>query len=180
MRDIYLFLSALVLTTMTPKSSDEVRADVMRRYNKNPGEWRVWAGLDEDKNFTTIFINKGRMWVVKDFPINPVKSIGVGSKMKADENLEVESPHTFGLRPLNPNQVEDLVNGRFGSVGELLSGKPISEDEIADQPFIQGPVYMPNQPIKFSTKQLELDAKMRADLQKLIGKKYPEFFKSYR
>lgn len=152
----------------------------MRRYNRDPSGWRVWAGVDEDKNLTTVFIHKGRMWVVKDFPVNPAKMIGVGGKTTSDESLNPEMPYSFGFRPLAEEHIRGLMTGDTNALFDVLGENPQAEEDIKDQPVIHGPFHTPNAPITFSDPQAKLDEKLRRDLQKLVGKEYPEFYTAYR
>ncbi len=165
---------------MARDSSAEVRRRVLRRYNRDPTGWRVWAGVDDERNLTTVYIHRGSMWVVKDFPVNPAKMLGVGGKTKTDEALAASTEYSFGFRPLSEDHIAKLMAGDSNVLVDVLSANPQAEEDIEDQPVIHGPFHSPNAPIAFRGHQAKLDAKLRADLAKLIGKEYPEFYNAYR
>lgn len=158
--------------------SKKVREEIIRRYNKEPEGWGVFVGRDKENFISSIFRHKSKTWAIKEFAINPYRFIGCGIGTRVKNEFKSEN-YPFGLRPLTMHQEEELRNGNFSIIMEILNRNPVPENECNGSLVLEGPVMTSDKPIVISSEQKKLDSMLRRSLNSLIRRSYPEFFRSY-
>lgn len=163
------------------RHADEVKKEIIKRYNAEPEDWQILLGKSPDRYYTMIATHGSDKWIVKEQPLSPFESIGFGSQQRIKEG-EVAlrtSSYPFGFRPLTTNQAKTLVTAmeEERDVGELLRKvlrtKPVSIDEINSPAAIQGPIIHSSNPLQLlSEEQRELDRKLAIELEKHLINKY--------
>ncbi len=158
--------------------SKKIREDISRGYNRDPRGWGAFVGRDDGGYISSIFTHKSNMWIIKEFAINPYRSLGCGIRTSVKDDFKSEN-YPFGLRSLTRRQEEELKNGNSSIIEEILNKNPISGKECNDSLVLEGPVIASDGPPVISNEQEKLDLMLRKSLNSLIHRKYPEFFKSY-
>ncbi len=159
-------------------TSGKIREDIVKRYNKDPKGWGVFVGRDKENFISSIFMHKSNVWAIKEFAINPYKSLGCGIRTRFRNEFKPEN-YPFGIRPLTIQQEDKLKNGNYPVIEEILNKNPVSEDECNGSLVLGGPVITSDKPLVISSEQEKLDSMLRKSLNSLIRKKYPGFMKSY-
>lgn len=161
------------------KSSDKLKEEILKFYNRNPENWYAFFGIDKENYLTTLFLHEGKLWVIKEFPINPNKFVGLGSKTNAEKIKN--NFFSFGLRPLNKKEAKNLLLGNFYTAKKVFQKAPITLDEYPNtEMIVEGPVIAYHKErLKISEAQEKLDFKLRSSLRKLIMKKHSEILKAY-
>ncbi len=162
----------------TVKSADKVRDDIIKRYNKDPENWYVFFGKDSEHYISSLFFHEDKLWMIKEFAVNPYKFVGFGSKTSAEDGIK-DSPFSFGLRKISSDDERGLMSGKFSAVHNILSKSPVSLEECRNSMIVEGPVFSCNNEIKISEAQEELDFKLRSNLRKLIRRNYADILKPY-
>ncbi len=161
--------------------AEEVKKEIMRRYNRNPQGWQVLLARDAKGYYSTIVWHGSEFWLIKEERVNPFKFVGYGVREKAEgsEAIKTISPHPFGFRPLSEEQIGELIRGMqgeqnwAGTIDKVLSIEPVPMHKIASPLVLHGPVVHAARQADFlSDKQKELDLKLRAELDNLINRKY--------
>jgi hypothetical protein len=155
------------------EESIEIRKEIFRKYNRNPLDWRVFAGVD--KNFYQDFtiVHDREVWFLKEMMLNPEKTVGFGIRERLGSSISESTLASFGLREIRPADINPHTN-----VDDLLAKilarqpKPVTSLFGRENFILQGPVAMGR------PKELEEPyGRVRADLQKrldeLIVRKYP-------
>lgn len=157
----------------------KIREEVVVGYNRDPEGWRVFVGKDRENYISSIFIHKSKMWIIKEFAINPYRFIGCGVGTRFRNEFKQED-YQFGLRPLTTQQEDELECGNPSIMKDILSKNPVSEDECNGSSLVlEGPIVTSDKPIVISNEQEKLDLMLRKSLNSMIRKKYPEFMKLY-
>jgi hypothetical protein len=166
------------------KSSEEVREEIRRVYDRDPKKWHVLLGRDSRGYSSTIFIHKNRMWMLKEELLNPYESIGCGISVKEiDDSLKpfLKNPHSFGFRPISEENLKEILETgiSYEDVRKLLNVQPVKSTDI-DSPVVVGPVTLPSKPIDFvSKKQRQLDIELSRELDRMIFRRRPDIFTPY-
>lgn len=159
---------------MQVKSDEKILEEITREYNKNPEDnWRVTAFRDEKGRYDLCVIRGKKFWQIKTEFITPHKYISVGGKTTVEE---VETGHSFGLRPLPRKYVNKIVNdARKGNISEklfieIMKIPPVPATELpGESRILQGPVIL--SPLhEISPLQKELDRKLAHELDRLVFK----------
>ncbi len=162
--------------------AEELRREILRRYNRDPHEWHVLAGRDQKGYYDVVVVHGSDTWLIKEQMINPLYSVGFGVK----DNLidqpfgKTQLPHyTFGLRPLSRQHVENVTNALktgqnlTGLISNILKTTPVASNEIESHMALQGPIIHGSRAIHaISENQAELDRKLRIELEKLLYRRY--------
>ncbi len=161
---------------MRIKPADDIRKRIRKEYNKDPEGWHLLVGKDRENYIDSLFIHKSRMWMLKEFLLNPYKSIGYGGEIKADG--EFKSNYPFGFRPLDMEQGESILSGDLSMIQEILRRKPLPLDECSPL-VMEGPIAISKKPVVLSRAQEELDIKLRKSLKSLIRRKHRDLIIPY-
>ena len=157
-------------------SSDRIRAKIEKDYNKNPDGWQAYVSNNKG-HIDSIFINEDNLYIIKEQIINPFKSIGLGVKRRISFDLKESNQIKFGLRPVNPKLIDNLINnnqsGSNNFINKILKQKPSSYKNIKTPIILQGPVNYSSLNMKEIWKnEKDLDSRLRIELQKILDKKY--------
>ncbi len=168
---------------------DCVEKEFMESYNKNPRGWRVLSGRARDGyyNLYIMNFNTGDAYVLKfDSPFK-LQPIGVGFKTRIDDlNIQDIKIYEYGFRPLSNSlfrKVMEVIRLRNrpiligDEVRKILSIEPKPISEVIGKLAIEGPLMVIRNPNVISLKQIELEYKLRSELEKLRFKKgYISYF----
>ena len=150
---------------------------VYARYNRNPVGWRVLVGSDEKGFPTILFFSPEELWELKLDSLYKPDPICVGSKV-ADSFLRVErrleSP-SYGFRPVDDERakliIESLSKQEAPSdiIKKVLSEAPKPFTELEKKMVLHGPIiHSPRLPL-LSEQQVDLDIKLRRELQRILS-----------
>ncbi|MEM2918073.1 MAG: hypothetical protein QXY62_01025 [Candidatus Altiarchaeota archaeon] len=162
------------------KSADKLKEEILKFYNRNPENWYAFSGIDDENYLTSLFLHEGKVWIIKEFPINPYKFIGLGSKTNAKKiksNL-----FSFGLRPLNKKEAKNLLLGKISTVKKVFEKAPVALDECHTNAklLVEGPVIAYHkEKLKFSEAQEKLELNLRKSLRKLIMREHSDILRAY-
>ena len=148
------------------EDSEKTKKEINKQYNKDPEGWRVYVSKDKDLFTDVLITHHHELWYLKEYSINPYKSIGVSEHLNEGD---FEHPYLkdFGLRELKH---KDLTQKRE-NILKILDKKPLSVSQIKSELILEGPVIKtPN--LAISKSQKDLDTKLRDELNKMINKKY--------
>jgi len=159
------------------KTLKEQLAEIEQNYNRNPLNWNISIGRDQN-NYGNIFIsNPVNIWQIKIDSLFKPNPAGVGMKLGPVEDFsDLISPSSpsFGFRPLLPTHLENLQKSIVQEkpinsiIDEILSEKPVAPDQSEHQNFIVGPLMHSSFQGYVSDKQKELDQKLKRGLDKLL------------
>jgi len=172
---------------MDLEPAEEIKKQILKRYDSSPSGWRVFVGRDKRGHYDLIVSQDSDVWFVKEEQINPFRSVGFGMRTKAAnlETIEKLSPATFGLRPLAESQMTKVAlalrsGGDLGFLSEYLKTDPVASTEIASPGILQGPVIHSSGGIELiSERQAELDRQLRQELERLLVRRYPQTIATY-
>lgn len=162
------------------KSAEDVKKEISRLYDKDPTEWRVISGKDRHGYNDLVVVHGADVWIIKEQLINPYKSVGFAVKTlgKGTNIGSFESP-PCGIRPVSQAQIEEIARtlekgqNAHEVLSEIMNHRPISFRDLRSPVIVQGPILHVNQPTDLvSTKQRDLDLRLRDELEKLLMKKY--------
>jgi len=168
--------------------AEDVKKEILKRYDSNPSGWRVFVGRDRRGHFDLIVSHDSDMWLIKEEQINPFLSVGFGvrDKVVKFEAIEKISPYTFGLRPLSERQMMKVALALRSNespsklLARALMADPVASTEIRSPGILQGPVIHSAKGIELiSERQAELDRELRLELERLLMRKYPQTIATY-
>ncbi len=168
--------------------AEDIKKEILKRYDSNPSGWRVFVGRDGRGHFDLAVSHDSDMWLIKEEQINPFHSVGFGvrGKVVSFETIEKISPYTFGLRPLSESQMMRVAlalrSGETPSrlLARVMRTDPIASTEITSPGILQGPVIHSARGIGvISERQAELDRELRLELERLLMRKYPQTIATY-
>lgn len=165
------------------KRAEEIKKEIIQKYDKQPEGWYAFVGRDSENYLQSLFIKNDKLWIIKEFPVNPYKTIGVGVKRisEKEEVKKFKNKLEFGLRPIITEQIECLLRGDYSVITEILKNQPLSSEKCHSFPAILGgPFSMFSEREFISKKQKKLDMKLRKKLRELIYREHPEIILSYR
>jgi len=159
-------------------SEVEIWKQFLRRYNQNPLGWRMYAGVS-NAGYSELLINHPKhSWLIKrDSLYSGMPGIGGIIEDSVKPELRVEQT---GIRPIPKHAIKKVVAMVEGGIDimeatkiidSILAQEPTNFDElkrIRPPGVMQGPIvhfYRPIQSIVGG--QLELDAKLEAELERL-------------
>jgi len=170
------------------ETSDEVKKEILKRYDSNPAGWRLFVGRDGRGHYDLIVSHGSDIWLMKEEQINPFHSVGFGIRDKVAnfETIERISPYTFGLRPLSEEQMMRVAlalrSGESPSklLARVLRTDPVASSEITSPGILQGPIIHSAKGIELiSERQAEFDRMLRRELERLLMRKYPQTIATY-
>lgn len=168
--------------------AEDVKKEILKRYDSNPSGWRVLVGRDRRGHFDLVISHDSDMWLIKEEQINPFRSVGFGvrDKVVSFETIERISPYTFGLRPLSERQMVKVASALRSNespsklLARVLRTEPVASTEITSPGVLQGPVIHSARGIELiSERQAELDRELRLELERLLTRKYPQTIAPY-
>ncbi|MFQ5762972.1 MAG: hypothetical protein ACE5PO_08040 [Candidatus Bathyarchaeia archaeon] len=170
------------------RTAEDVRREIVRRYDKDPADWNVFFTTDRRGYHNIITVHRGQMWLVKEEAINPYTSVGFGLRTKLDREISANSlsPYPFGLRPVQEEQAKQIIQAFEGGekadniITRILDSKPWPSHEIRTPTMLQGPMLQIPRGVEFLSEQHQaLDLKLRRQLDQLLQRKYPHIVGQY-
>jgi len=168
--------------------AEDIKKEILKRYDSNPSGWRVFVGRDRRGHFDLVISHDSDTWLIKEEQINPFRSVGFGvrDKVVGFETVERISPYTFGLRPLSERQMMKVALALRSNespskfLARVLRTEPVASTEITSPGVLQGPVIHSARGIELiSERQAELDRELRLELERLLTRKYPQTIAPY-
>lgn len=140
---------------MPTKPVGKVIKDLKRRYDKKPKGWRLLTGIVGGRYDTFIF-HDGTLWQIKTEPLSPYHHVGFGGVVAKNLDEEIAKSMQRGkpvlFQIVSPQEKEKVIVVRGI---ERYSSKSIDDLKTL-----------------LSPRQLNLDKKLRKDLDELMRKKY--------
>jgi len=159
------------------ESFENILKKVHASYNKNPLGWKVFISNDEKGFPTIIFFSPDEIWEIKLDSLYKPNPICVGLNLK-NENSDLvdklDSPH-YGFRPVEDNIAKSIIEALSKNevpvqiLNSILKRTPKPLEELGkDKMILHGPVIRSQKLPLVSEKQIDLDLKLRQELQKLL------------
>jgi hypothetical protein len=161
--------------------SAKIKREVSRLYDKDPQGWRVLVGRDRAGFYDMLFSHGKKAWQIKEYQVNPYKSVGLGAKLSSiPDQVLTSSEYPFGLRPIALDKMKELASimddpsAMNELASRLLSEKTVSSTEAAQNPAIlQGPIFHSNSPLDaLSTAHTRLDERLRRELRRIVLREF--------
>jgi len=163
------------------KTVEEILAEIKNLYNKNPLGWQISINRDPQNYGNILVFNKNfnSLWQIKLDSLYRPNSLGLGAKIKdielKDKINKLNLPN-FGYRPLLDEQLKNLQSKIMEKkpidkiIIDILSNDPVPMKNIESEIALEGPVTF-SPPGYISSKQKELDLKLKHDLDRLKYKR---------
>jgi hypothetical protein len=177
---------------VTTSSSRRLREEIARKYESDPKGWSFLWNTDERGRYNFLIAKESRFWWIKEEMINPLLTVGCGIRSPLESDLQARMfgksniAPSYGLRSIQEEQMKsiiaDLAKGKAPrtAFSEILRSEPRTLKELDTSFVMQGPFHqMTGFTDVLSDKQRELDAKLNAELEKLITKRYPQLTMPY-
>lgn len=162
------------------KTAQQIRAEILEAYNRQPQGWRVFTSRDRMGRQDTVFIQGSSLWFLKEEQINPYELVGFGIREEVKPLTQIPSLLQFGFRPVSPNTMRTMmeIHERGEDAGaiikRILGRSPVSLNRLRSPVAIQGPiVFSQNMPPLLAERQQQLDLMLTQQLNQLVGHKYP-------
>jgi len=171
-------------------SQEFIKAEIIRRkliekYNRNPWNWKIFVSTDRNSFINTLVLHDEESWLIKEYLINPFKSVGVGARLSPPRS-NIQGKFNFGFRPISDSVIKRILEEndkekRISILNKVLSTKPMSLSNIKSNFILGGPIYYAPRSIleEISPSQRKLDEKLRRELNKILRKEYPHLFTPY-
>lgn len=166
--------------------AEKIKKMFLEKYNKNPYNWNIILGMDDRKFINTLILNPEESWLIKEYMINPFKTLGLGTpiEVRKDYFKKLGAP-TFGFRPFPESILEKIKEGSKLDIKDIVSNvlkqKPRSLYSIKEKIILEGPLYNTNFGSLeiISEEQKKLDEKLSREVEKLVRRKYPQILMPY-
>ncbi len=159
------------------RTAEQVKREITRKYNKDPEGWKAWISKDDKHNIHWIFQQDRNIWMIKEYMVNPYKSIGVGGRTKDNSTLDQPRYLSFGLRPIPESEALEIFEIPDPQIRMLKTAKiimntpPLPFDRLQEDYILHGPVILaPRRLEDLSYKQRALQRKLDEELTKLKNK----------
>ena len=147
------------------EDAEKAKRKITEEYERDPEGWKVRTSRDRARFMDTMVTHDENMWYLKEYSINPYKTVGVAERKRATEGDDLK--FDFGLReltdPARLKESSDLI--------DLLSRRPESPENIKSPYVLEGPV-LRTKDLSISQAQEKLDEKLRAELKRIIDRDY--------
>jgi hypothetical protein len=147
------------------EDAEKAKRKITEEYERDPEGWKVRTSRDRARFMDTMVTHDENMWYLKEYSINPYKTVGVAERKKGAEGDDPE--FDFGLRELN----DPALLRESGDIIDLLSRRPESPENIRSPYILEGPV-LRTKDLSISQAQEKLDEKLRAELKRIIDRDY--------
>ncbi|MCD6563474.1 MAG: hypothetical protein J7K23_06110 [Thermoproteales archaeon] len=168
--------------------AEKVKKIFLKRYNENPKNWSIIQKIDERKFINTFILNPEESWLLKEYPVNPYKTLGLGTTIDVKKDIIHRfSKPGFGFRPLPDTFLEKISSQSDLEIRKIiidaLRKSPRPYTELDKKIVLGGPLYVANDSSfsldLISDEQRKLDKKLALELEKLVRKKYPQSYSLY-
>jgi hypothetical protein len=184
-----MLVDSLMVTAL---DSRKLRKEIARKYELDPKGWRFLWNADERGRYNLLIAKESRLWWLKEEMINPMLTVGCGvrSPLETDMRRRIfgtgNTGPSYGFRPIEEEHMKriiaDLSDGKtpYRGLSEVLNSEPKTLRELDTSFVMQGPFrQLATLDDLLSDKQRELDARLDAELEKLVLKRYPQLTMSY-
>lgn len=184
---------------MKRKPASEILEDFIESYQENPRGWSFWVSRSND-NFDIYIIRKGEGYFLKLDSIFTPHPIGIGTKVKMDEDQMVERDlPQFGFRKFNKRETrrflrslpsppkkgepKEKIRRKVSKINEVIErrllGKPtipFRPPDEGDRMAVVGPLE-PRSPLaEVSESQRKLERDLERKLRKMRQREYPGYY----
>ena len=171
------------------RTAEQIKKEIAKKYNKDPENWKAWMGLDPDRNVNWAINHDRQMWLMKEFQLNPLKTIGLGGRTKISGPERLLKPNIlgFGVRPLAERKALDILTEENASLRSRMIGnlmlniKPAPLDRLREDFILHGPIM--NEPKNIddlSYKQRVLREKLDQEMIRLKRRDYSYLYSLYQ
>jgi hypothetical protein len=164
---------------LSAESLDAFLQKVYDRYNVNPSGWKVFIGKDDKGYPTMLFFSQDEVWELKLDSFYKPEPLWVGTNLTGFEDKVLKKFKTpdYGFRPMDENKVKNIIELLSKRktyprkvMNRIMDIKPTSLNEIGPQKMVlHGPVIHSAQLPIISEKQIDLDIKLRSELQRMLS-----------
>jgi len=159
------------------ESFESFMKKVYAKYNKNPLGWKVLISNDEKGFPTVMFFSREEVWELKLdslYKPNPI-CVGTNFTNPGEKSTQKFQSPNYGFRPVENDKakiiLESLLKEKTPTnvVKEILEKEPKSLEDIEERKMVlHGPIiHSPKLPL-ISEQQVDLDIKLRSELQKIL------------
>jgi len=161
---------------LSVESLESILRKVHAAYNRNPLGWKVFISSDEKGFPTILFYSPEEVWEIKLDSLYKPNPICVGLSLKNEDSElveKLESPH-YGFRPVEDDAAKKIVEALSKNevplqiLNRILKREPKPLEELGKGMVLHGPVIHSQKLPLVSEKQVDLDLKLRQELQKLL------------
>jgi hypothetical protein len=156
----------------------EIWKQFFRRYNRNPLNWRIYSGISDTGNLQLLINSPNYRWLIeRDSAFSDRPGIGGMVEECIVPKLDLEQS---GYRPVPGKIMKHMIalmeEGKdYAEAAKIIESamrcEPITFEEIGrirPRAIMSGPIMLSPRPIQTVVGgQLELDAKLEAELEKL-------------
>lgn len=169
------------------RTSIEAKKEILKAYNKDPKGWRVMTSRDRSGHYDLIVAHGRDVWLIKEHEVNPFKWVGYAVKMQRDEVEKRFYGPSFGIRPFNRDLLERIIessddgSSNFEAIlKHIKEVDPVPIDKVAGLSVIQGPIISSIKPQGLISKRsMELDIRLKRELEKLLLRRYSQTILPY-
>ncbi len=167
------------------RTAKEARSEILRLYEQDPTGWHVMMGRDLKGYYDTSVVHNENLWLLKEEMVNPYESVGFALADKVEKKPSSLLPASFGFRPLpgdllkqQPDRFDDRLAGEI--IGSLMRQHPVPLSQLKSPAAVLGP-FQRYEKIESAvpSRQDELDARLRMELDRLIVKSHGHLRRMY-
>jgi len=137
------------------EDSAVARKRMAREYDRDPEGWSVYVSRDRDRFYDTLVSHDDEMWYLKEYSVNPYRRIGVAERKRESTGDSLN----FGLRAFDTD------------VMRALQSAPQRSEDIRTPYVLEGPAVVAED-MAISEAHEELDARLRAELKRIMDREY--------
>ncbi len=163
-----------------PEPAEEIVPRILKRYSEHPRGWRI---MNTPKG-EVLVLSSDSAFQLKLIPLNPVEFTGAGIELPESNDAveQIRSSPEFGLRPVNENDLQNIVNAMSGSedaqqeLREVLERTPMSLEDLSaskSSHILQGPVLTRPDLGSLSPDILKMQNTLDRQAQKIFRDRHP-------
>lgn len=184
---------------MKKKKADEIMKDFYEEYQEDPKNWSFWISPPPNSNdfYEAYILHNDEAFFLKLDSIYTPNPVGVGTKLKIEEDQLKENLPDFGFRRFEKSEVEEFLENiphpeDYESEEEFKEELKETEDDIKQTAMKKepGPIkplkepgevaaigpYSAENPLDYiSEKQKEMRNELSKKLNKIINRDYPGY-----
>jgi len=156
---------------------EEIRREILKKYNKNPRRWQVLFGKDERGFFNFLILNPTEIWQIKLDTIYG-KPLAVGGRI---ENEALRLPYkmmSFGFRKVGKKLMRKIMRDMM-ELGRISRESIEAINKIQPVPYgsirgigLEGPIINLPKLSYISEKQRELDLRLSTELRRMLRRRF--------
>lgn len=183
---------------MKKKRAKEVLKEFFKSYQEDPTGWSFWLSPPGEDNFYEAYIIHGdEVFFLKIDSIYTPNPLGVGAKLKVEEDQLVKNLPDFGFRQFSKEETEDFLSNiprtedyeskeefqkdlkgfRKEIVGEAMEKEPVPFTSEGSPGLMAIGPYSPKNPLSYiSERQEKLRKELSEKLDKLVRRDHPGYY----